>query len=100
MAGISPCAISSSSRARLVSAMSHTCRSFIGESFLTLIMRTAHGLFERDRFHCSTDEPFRCRKPQEVGPLRTRPNPTHALDGGTPRLFHVALRWPAASDVH
>jgi hypothetical protein len=27
------------------------------------------------------------------------PNPTHALDGGSPILFHIERRWPAASDV-
>lgn len=28
------------------------------------------------------------------------PNPAHALDGGIPSCFHIARRWPAASDVH
>src|ERR1051326_938688 len=27
------------------------------------------------------------------------PNPAHALDGGIPSWFHIARRWPAASDV-
>jgi hypothetical protein len=41
------------------------------------------------------------RRPNAVGqPSTTMPNPVHALDGGVPPRFHMADRWPAASDVH